>query len=238
MTGRDIDERDNRNRRDTVNYKMFKEWYDFIEENPAPDKIVEKLFDFLDKKFFFRSLRNTESALKSLNLLLADKHRPPHEKSFDRNVFIIDMDPAAPGSLWPEGSSGEEVARYADNLEHALHVRFRGLQIARTDGEDMTEYGPYPVQGPDAKEIGKWVGERIESIIELEPMALRYYFKVELVGTASTPEMAWKDAVENFIEDPGPADIMATEHTAVCEEQHPDDYYEPLSAPMDMASGM
>jgi len=238
MAERGSDGRDNGNRRETVNYKMFEEWYDFVESNPSPDKIVEKLFDFLDKKFFFRSVRNTESALKSLNLLLADRNRPSHEKSFDRNVFVIDMDPAAPGSLWPEGSSRDEVERYADNLEHALRVKFRGLQTARTDGEDMTEYGPYPVQGPDAKEIGKWVSERIDSIIELEPMALRYYFKVELVGTASTPEMAWKDAVANFIEDPGPADIMATEHTAVCEEQHPDDYYELLPPPMDMASGM
>jgi len=237
-TGQDTaDSRTVRDRRETASYKMFKEWHEFLSTNPPPDKVLGRLFDFLDSKFFFKSRKNTDSALKSLNLLLADAGRPEkHTRRYDRSVFIIDMKQGAPGSLWPPDSTEQEILEHASYLEHALQAKFPGLQIAKTYGQDTTEYGPYPVQGPDAKEIGQWVMPRIESILEKRPISLRHYFRVTLVGSGDTQERAWLDAVEAFGEDPGPAEVMGDDYTTTCEDEDPDIYYEErLPA---MAAGM
>lgn len=227
MENKNHEEREDKRRRESVSYKLFEEWYDFAAGKPSAEEMVKKLYDFMDKKFMFGSVKMADSALLSMNLLLSDKGEQPQGKSFERNVFIVNTNPSAAGSIWPEGTSPEDALGYAHKLEHALAVKFRNIRTVRTDMDETSEYGPYPVQGPDAKEIWNWVVPRMDSIISQSPIELRHFFRVELVGSGSTSEEAWGSAIEGFIEDPGPVpgeDEYTTEYDDALYE-HPDDYY-------------
>lgn len=55
-----------------TSYRLFKNMYDFLESKPNVADILVKLYDVLDAKKSFGSIRNAEYAAESLGLVLKD----------------------------------------------------------------------------------------------------------------------------------------------------------------------
>lgn len=60
-----------------VSYRLFRDLYEFLEGKPKTATILRKLYDVLDAKRSFGSVRHAQYAAESLGLVLEDSRRTP-----------------------------------------------------------------------------------------------------------------------------------------------------------------
>ena len=59
--------------RSRSSYLLFQQLYDFLKTNPDIAGVLRKLYDVLDDRYSFGSVRNAEYAAESLDWVLKDK---------------------------------------------------------------------------------------------------------------------------------------------------------------------
>ena len=76
-----------------ASYRLFAELHEFLESKPNPADILRKLYDVLDAKRSFGSLRHAQYADESLRLVLEDSRRGPERfrGNFDLGECFCDV---------------------------------------------------------------------------------------------------------------------------------------------------
>lgn len=67
--------------RNRQSYIAFKELYCFLNNEPCIEAIMQRIFDTLDARYCFGSIRNANYAKESLKLVLKDAESRCHESS-------------------------------------------------------------------------------------------------------------------------------------------------------------
>ena len=68
--------------RSRSSYLFFQQLYDFLETNPDIADVLRKLYDVLDDRYSFGSVRNAEYAAESLDWVLKDKGVMGHPQRY------------------------------------------------------------------------------------------------------------------------------------------------------------